>query len=817
MLMSFQDQRESHHTCMEMTNDPTYGVADATMTDLNDFFARPIKIYSFSWNVGSGVLASPNPWSLYFNNARVINRITNYRNIRCRLNVKIVLNGNGFHYGRLLASYLPYANSDVISKQGRSVTQDAIAESQRMHLYLDPTQSQGGTMTFPFFYHKNNLDIVNEDWDDMGDLIIRSLQPLAHANGATDSVTVSIFAWLTDVVLSGPTSSDSGALVPQAGEYTEYKTSPVSTVSSTVAAIANNLSGIPLIAPFAMATEMLANAVTGIAKLFGYSRPANISAIEQYKPMYCGNLANSDAPDTCQRLTMACKQELTVDPRTVGLPPVDELDIKYLASKESYLTQFSWDIVDAAETLLWNCRVTPTLLDTYGAGNSKEVHMTSMCYATYPFDYWRGSIKFRFMVVASAFQKGRLRIVYDPWVKTGTEYNTNQSAIIDLAKERDFTIEIGWSNSRSYLRINHSLVGTLPFSTTALTTPEEYFTNGIISVFVLNELTTPNSTVTNNAAVNVLVSASDDLEVAVPSVIALRDLTIYEPQFGEYIDQAGHADDDFTTQQSAPEQTVVTESMAAQQLSVDNTLKVFFGDIVPSLRNLTKRYCLSMYVARNAKLMSEMRALTTIFPNYPLDRGYAPDGAHEVTTPVNPTPYTFANMTFVNYVKHGFAGIRGSMRWKALWLSTYKVNKLGVVNYPARDYSGDIYKLESLSTISDSNSLNAQASTMADYGFGYTAGGAITTFDRNPVLEYEIPYYSFNRFSPVRTYHSNTATGYDHFNAWHGLHAIIESELAGDPGMCGTEMYCAAGEDFMPCFYIGPPVFYQPSTYPNPV
>lgn len=816
--MSFQDQRESHHTCMDMTSDPTYGVADATMTDLDDFFARPIKIYSFSWNVGSGVLASPNPWNLYFNNPRVINRITNYRNIRCRLNVKIVLNGNGFHYGRLLASYLPYANSDVISKQGRAVTQDAIAESQRMHLYLDPTQSQGGTMTFPFFYHKNNLDVVNEDWDDMGDLIIRSLQPLAHANGATDSVTVSVFAWLTDVVLSGPTSTDSGALVPQAGEYSEYQTSPVSTVSSTVAAIANNLTGIPVIAPFAMATEMLANAVTGIARLFGFSRPNNISAIEQYKPMYCGNLANSDAPDTCQRLTMASKQELSIDPRTVGLPPVDELDIKHLAGKESYLTQFGWDIADAAETLLWNCRVTPSLFDTVGAGNSKESHMTAMCYATYPFSYWRGSIKFRFMVVASAFQKGRLRIVYDPWVKSGSEYNTNQSAIIDLAKERDFTIQIGWSNSRSYLRINHDIVGTLPFSTTAFTTPEEYFTNGVISVFVLNELTTPNSTVTNNAAVNVLVSAVDDLEVSVPSSVALRNLTIYEPQFGEYVNQAGHADDDHTQQQSAPEQSIVTDTMAAPQLSTDNSLKVFFGDIVPSLRNLTKRYCLSMYIPRTARLAAEMRAMFTILPNYPLDGGYAPDGIHQVTTPVNPTAYTYANMTFFNYVKHGFAGLRGSVRWKALHLSTFPINKLAVINYPELPAVGNIYSNGSYTTISDSNSLNAQADTMSVYGSDYPGAGAITTFDRNPVLEYEIPYYSYNRFSPIRTFHSNTGTNNDGFNNFHAIQQIVQSELAPpSPGMLGTEMYCAAGEDFMPCFYIGPPVFYKPATKPAPV
>lgn len=842
-ITHFSDQHADHKVEGPSLSDPTYGCADASNVGLAEFFSRPIKLQSFSWNVGNGVLANDNVWSLYFNNPRVINRITNYRNIRCRLHIKIVLNGNGFHYGRLLASYLPYADIDTITKQGRSTIQDAVEESQRMHLYLDPSISQGGTLSLPFFWHKNNLDVVTEEWDDMGRVVIRSLQNLAHANGATDSVTVSIFGWITDVVLSGPTSTDSGALVAQSGEYSpqasEYMDTPVSSIANTIAAISSTLSLVPMIEPFAKATEMAATAIGKIAKMFGYSRPNVLKPIEPFKPMFTGNMVNANVPDTCTTLAMDCKQELTVDPRTVGLDGKDELSIVSMSQKESYLTQFAWDIADSSETLLWNCQVSPALYDTVGTGDSKEFHMTAMCYASHPFTYWRGTINFRFMCVASAYQKGRLRIVYDPWLKTGTEYNTNYNTIIDLAEERDFTVSIGWANSRSYLKILHAQDQvTLPFSTSSIVVPNNDYINGVISVYVVNELTTPNSTVTNNAAVNVFVNTSDDFEVVVPNSHALQNMTVYDPSgggevivekkfdaatilsrmkykphSGEYECQAGseagHADSDHTNDASAPVQSEIKNTMGAEELSTDNTLQVYFSDPVASFRFLMKRYTHSLYSGINGTATAAQRH-RFVLPNMPLDPGYDPNGIHSVTTPINPTVYNFTNMTLLRYCSWAFAGYRGAVRWKIVPdVTSAEICQMTCTNMCGEDHvpitSGTIVGGH------QGTSLSTQASD-GQAAHDATPGGVLATvFDRNPVLEVEVPFYSFDRFIPTRA--TNPASSSDRY---HEL-VVSRRDTGVISGMLGFDSYCAAGEDYFPCFYIAPPVFYFDSTLPTPV
>ena len=184
---------------------------------------------------------------------------------------------------------------------------------------------------------------------------------------------------------------------------------------------------------YARATELAASAVSSIATMFGYSRPVQLADITPYKPMYLGNMANTNVPDTSSKLTLDCKQELTIDPRTMGLGMTDEMTIKSIAQRESFLTQFGWQVADSTETLLWNTEVCPVLWNTI-SGTPDELHFPACCFATLPFQRWRGTMKFRFQIVASAFHKGRLKITYDPSYPLTNEYNTNYTHIIDLTK-----------------------------------------------------------------------------------------------------------------------------------------------------------------------------------------------------------------------------------------------------------------------------------------------------------------------------------------------------------------------------------------------
>ena len=155
--------------------------------------------------------------------------------------------------------------------------------------------------------------------------------------------------------------------MPQMGEIftpqatDEYGTGPISRPAGIVAKAAGALSKVPGIGMYALATQMAASTVSGIASMFGYSRPITLADIQPYKPTYLGNMANTNVPDTSQKLTLDAKQELTVDPRVMGLGSTDEMTIKSIAQRESFLTQFGWAVSDSAETLLWNSEVSPVL------------------------------------------------------------------------------------------------------------------------------------------------------------------------------------------------------------------------------------------------------------------------------------------------------------------------------------------------------------------------------------------------------------------------------------------------------------------------
>jgi len=77
-------------------------------TQLNDFFSRPVRIATYDWTVGATLNDTIYPWRNYFSDVKVSNRIANFKLLTADLCVKVVVNGNAFHYGRAMLSYTPF-------------------------------------------------------------------------------------------------------------------------------------------------------------------------------------------------------------------------------------------------------------------------------------------------------------------------------------------------------------------------------------------------------------------------------------------------------------------------------------------------------------------------------------------------------------------------------------------------------------------------------------------------------------------------------------------------------------------------------------
>jgi hypothetical protein len=816
-VVGFSDQNSQWVYSVDNRLDSAHKTVDTDDATLSNFFSRPIKIASINWTVGATFGTTVNPWQLYFENLRVINRLTNYNVLRAKLCVRIMINGNGFHYGRALASYRPLHNEDeMVAWRYGLVPQDIIGASQRMHVWIDPTKSQGGTLCLPYVYYKNGMSIPEQEWREMGELDIASVTTLEHANGGTDSVTISVFAWAEDVSLSIPTVAEPGALAPQASEYEEAASGPISGPAHSASQIARALSVVPSIKPMALATEMAMSTLGNIAKLFGMSRPVDAGPIVSVKPSYVGNLANTNVVDTSTKLTFDVKQELTIDPVATGLGPTDEMAFSSIASRESYLTQFSWPTTAVPETLLWNCRVTPALLDQASPSGFTEYHLTPVAWVAQPFENWRGTINFRFQIVASAFHKGRIKVVYDPYYNSSTEYNVQYTHVIDLAKERDFTVSIDWGQELSFLDHNDNL--TVPFSTALLGGAAHEEANGIVGIYVVNDLTTP-SAVLSDVSVLVSVYASDNFEVVNPNGSNIETKAFFQPQavldHVEFKPQAStsgvefrpavQADEDLTQAESAPISTLVETSLGVADNNCD-VYKIYFGDPVASIRQIAKRY---VYHRSFAPPLAA--ATTSIYfafqnSNFPEFRGYDPNSYYNAATPSDPTPFTFAYTTPVNWFTPLFLCRRGGMRIKYVYESDEHPNAIMSVTRDTENGATRL-NLASISTYPGGTvSRSRLANSATQLYYNRFSGGHTTHLEQNPTLEVEFPFATRYRFSPGRK--KNLREIGSEFTQQHTLFAPTSAVS----GRARAAVFVSAAEDFSLSFFQSCPVVWEQST-----
>ena len=805
---------------------------------LQDFFSRPIKIASISWDIASTAGTNLNPWALFFENPRVINRISNHKLLKATLKVKVVLNGNAFYYGRALVFYQPLPGLDQTTDIDSGNFDDMVEASQMPHIWLNPTTSQGGEMILPFFTPLNMLDIPNQDWRSMGSLRVGRVVPLAHANGATSGITISIFAWAEDVALTGLTQTNPPDIFPQAkSEHDGIISKPASIVAKT----ASLFKSVPVISDFALATEIGASSIANFAALFGYSKPVTEN-IPPSQLVTRQSMALCDGRENLVKLTVDSKQEVSVDPAIASLDMPDELTIGSIAGRESLLTKFTWAVGLAPESLIFNTVVDPCVIRQIGSGTNAPMHFPALAFATFPFEYWKGTLRYRFQVVASGFHKGRLKIVYDPYgAQANSEYNVAHTHIVDISECNDFTVDVGWGQStpwRRHLEVPQDPDTFFVGSTTAIPVSPVGYTsgafdnagNGVLSVYIVNELTVPDNSIVNDVQIIVSVSATDDYEVASPTDRYMQNLAItpittppaalmefaVRPTMPEFY-QSSYLPTTIFPQASDETQmnmdTPVVDSPVVRLLGSRSILdpvvnRIHMGETIVSFRQLLKRYCLHEVLNSdtNGDNPSTVQFVRRMFPFYGGYTLQAPGLSNLIRT-VPTGNYVYAKMTLLHYLTRAFAGWRGGIRYcidasfarnSTANISTWAVSRLGsssnryALDTRDRDF-------ESLYQYGTSPTQNLAAGILHPLGLG---GSTRWSTSVNPIQTFEIPYYHLLRFSPARS-----ETSWQANDVFQDSYRLDHTSVGGT----GPEIaykYVAAAEDFTLFFYLAPPKFY---------
>lgn len=793
--VEFLDQSSGTKSAFSPVVDDSFYVDQQETADLATFLSRPVPIKTYTWNEGGFSLDRFYPWYEFFNTSTVKNKIHNFAFINCTLNLKVVINSSPFYYGALLFSYQPMQSLTTSSMLSTPTQQ--VGYSQRPHIYAYPQNNAGGEMVLPFFFNQNWLDLTSaSSLQNMGEITAYEFAQLKSANGAvTGGVTIQIYAWATNVHMTGPTVK----LAVQAKD--EYGLGLISAPATALSKAARNLSKVPIISKYARATDIGAGAVAQIAQLFGWTAVPVISDTTSFKNEPFRNLSSAHISEPTAKLTIDPKAELTIDPRVSGLGGVDELAISYLVQKESYLCQFDWATSTTADTLLMQANPTPNMVvkSAATASGTYTFAFTPLGHTSMMFNNWRGDIIFRFRVVASQYHKGRLRITWDPVgdiVTTSASTNVTFTKIVDIGEESDIEVRVPYVEAKPWLETSSVLDPasmTNNWKTSGFS--NDYASsrhNGTITVRVLNALSAPVDTST--VTVLVYVRGAENLEFANPVDISNK--------FSKFAVQSKDEHTEGDGGRAHPER-----------------FQVNYGESIGSIRLLLRRSALVDVTPAPASTGTFGYSVAT-FHKYPPSPGYDPNGnfsANRTETVGAAVPYNYTSMNTFAWMQPCFIGSRGSMRW---------------------NFNVDSNALSALSSVRVVRSIRTTTSTLwSSAGVTPTTGSQLVRFYTNEVsgttgfgaagttlhnlntqtgISVELPNLNNNRFvnsDPAKTVLGSGNDNTDRETYHLVLHYRNQSTALTSQHL--VERYAAIGTDFNFLFYLNAPYMTYNANLPS--
>lgn len=739
----------------------TYSHGSTSDVPLGEYLKRPVLIDSSSWDTGTNFNSSILPWNLFFSAPGIIDKIEGYRFVRGNLKLRFVVTGNPFLFGRVLAAYEPFAYRGVWAAPGNYGNENQkvykTVLSQQPHIYLDAATSQGGEMTLPFFSPYNWIDITSfESFVDMGILRMTNVTPLAHANAPAGKVQILIYAWMDDAELCVPTSAGFSAESYQGNEADEFSSGLISKPASAVARVAGLLSKIPVFEPFALPTEMAAKAVGAAASHFGFARPPVLTNTQIVRERQFGDLSTTNTHEHVHKLSLDAKAQLTLDSRTVGLDGTDEMALSYILTRETLINSATWDESRVVGDRVFSFRVGPTYhsLDTTSTQNRNGIPPCTAVASM--FRHWRGTMVYRFSIVASALHRGKIRISYEP--TSGITIGESQivySRIIDLAETRDFELPVNWHQPTPWQKVLLSSLGDATDthyynSTPAATSGAINAFNGIVTISVLTPLTSPDPSLALPVSILFFARGGSDLEFAdpvgsdLPFTYRSTDVT-EEPQGRTEMDEANENSD------APPLAENAIDPMGDHPGTMSDPLAhVFHGETVVSLRSYLRRY------------RREKPAVSKSVPQYPTGRqSYA-------------RAEIFNNyLSQKEFIMNWYIGWRGSTRYKLSGAS----NERSI-------YTERIYRPQ---TTFD---MNGHSGLAVNIGCN----------------EVELPFYSYKRFALARTNPTWLADS-NRDPTDPNMAAINTCASFGEGDFLNVD-HTSTGEDFSLFFFIGiPPVF----------
>lgn len=526
-VTNFELTDEQTSTMVSSHRDETFDIMHTVDGDLADFFARPIRVCTLSVPLNSSFGSLQGGSKLYMQNTRVRSKMNNFKYVSGTMHFKAVVTGTAFHYGKIVMAYEPWPTFSQTGINGSPVGCQLL---QLPHVSMDISSTSSGELSYALLHPYGSVDLLQyggQD-DDPDRLIIASIGPVLAVGDTTLPVTISIWAWMTDVKLSMPTTINLAGYQNQSytGRYhTEINVETPDKPPSFGWMIRGLRNMTNVIMPYAKASYAYLGMGLEIAQAFGLSRPTLLTDCMNVIARPLHNLCSYNVNDNSMKLSLDSKQEVTIDPSVLGLGNEDELTVVSLGSREFLTDSFFWSALTPIESCLKRYAVSPYASFTDA---SPGTILSPATMVALPFKYWRGTVHYRIEIIASAFHKGSLRILFDPSLENTTLNDASclskqidnivYSQIVDISTTRNYEFCVGMGTSRPYLRVP-GFGSVFKYSPTDVVSLGNDTCSGVMAIQVAMPLTSTGvspSVTSNDVIVHVYTRMGDDFEVAQP-------------------------------------------------------------------------------------------------------------------------------------------------------------------------------------------------------------------------------------------------------------------------------------------------------------
>jgi len=444
------------------------------------------------------------------------------------------VNGTAMHYGRMLIAAIPlvYSSPTVIWTDPSYLVH--LNCTQARFIQLSPTGNQTVVMKLPFLHYWDRIPL-NKDTQPLANWAIYHCitAPLTSANTATPApVTISFYSRVTNARISGYTAEPSGWL-PSENLEAQSEQQTLSNRSNTTAPI-KDMGIFPLVNKVGRDVTTLAADMSQVATKIGFGVPVNLSATT---PFIVRNTMIGKAEDLPTSVTLgpSLAQTTMTEPHLVNAGK-DDMLISKIAGRMALLDTIKITAEDGLKTLYeFNLNPANMIHNDYELKPEPGTCFPlPAAYLSRMFGLWRGSFKFHFAVVSSAFHSMRMRLSVSPPVQlepartapNAAQANFNVNEIWDINNQTDYSFTVPFFHHADWCNISQD-IGTL-------------YLTGMTNLTSITD--TPNP-----IYVQVWAAMADDFQLAFPDISAPTQATylnyIGNPDIGDWVETQAQSDE----------------------------------------------------------------------------------------------------------------------------------------------------------------------------------------------------------------------------------------------------------------------------------